>query len=821
MMKRVGLASVSLLGSLSLASSVHAQGAAAPTPAPAATAPAATAPAATAPAATAPAATAPAATAPAAGPAAAEPAPPAPPTSPAPAATPVAPAASASASADLASGQGYDVDANTDLSKADEIEVERRWRATSLHLGSALSGSTGLLHVIEAGAGAPGTFRFTATGSYFAGSGFLCNSSSPCPTFANDPSTPTTEDDVTRAAAHMALSVTVLPFLEAYAGFHNHATSNSRGKPQLLQVLGDTNIGVKGFMPHTSDGIFSLGGEAELLLLNGTGGVGLDSASTSFAMRALATADLNNRSRVEDRIPLRFHANFGYLVDNSGKIVSTVESTPPPHGRGGPVSRIERFGLDIDRVDFFQMGFAAEYVHEIVRPFVEWSIDVPVNRQNYTCVVREAAANGDLCLGLNQGMSTTPSRFSFGARVFPWQDHGLSLLAAFDVGTGATSKFVQEIAPELPWNFYFALGYAVDTVTPKPVIQHVPAPAPVAVAARESVIEGLVVEKNTTNAVADAIIKYDGRPMTGMISGADGTFRTTNLEPGTYTFNVSASGYRDGQCVATIEAAAAGAPKPPPGTVIAPGEPGSVAVQVPGGTTPPAGSTTGTSVVKLQCELEALPKVGSVVGSVTNPESNQPVDGAHIEVTDRLNRKLELKADANGAFRFENVPPGPLRFAVDAPGYFTAVAEVNVRAREEAQARMLLNKRPTQPNVVVAGKEIKLKKQVHFQHDSAEILPDSQGIVEELAELMSKRPDIKNVEVQGHTDDTGAAAYNLRLSQSRAQAVVDAISSHGVDASRMTAKGYGQEKPLVPNTTEQNRAKNRRVQVMITEQGKQ
>ena len=725
-----------------------------------------------------------------------------------------------SGDAELTSDQRYGVDASADLSGADEIEVERRWRATSLHLGSALSGSTGLLHVIEAGAGAPGTFRFNMTGSYFAGSGFLCNSSTPCPTFLNDTATRETEDDVTRAGAHVGLSVTVLPFLEAFAGFHNHATSNSRGRPQLLQVLGDTNIGLKGFMPHTPDGIFSFGGEVELWLLNGTGGVGLESASTSFALRGLATVDLNNRSRVDDRIPLRFHTNIGYLFDNSGKIVSTVESTPPPRGRGGPISRIERFGLDINRVDFFQLGFAAEYVHEFVRPFLEWSVDVPVNRQDYTCVVSKARANGDECLGLDQSMSTTPSRFTVGARVFPWQDHGLSLLAAFDVGTGATSKFVEEIAPELPWNFYFALGYAIDTVAPKPVIQQVPAPAPVAVAARENVIQGLVVEKNTTNAIPDAIIRYDGRPLTGMISGPDGTFRSANLEPGTYTFNVTANGYRDGQCIATVETLSATAPKPPPGTVVAPGEPGSVAVQVPGGATPPASSTTGPSVVKLQCELEALPKVGSVIGSVTDPESNRPVDGAHIEVTDRLNRKLELKADANGAFRFENVPPGPLKFAVDAPGYFTAVAEVNVRAREEAQARMLLNKRPTQPNVVVTGKEIKLKKQVHFQHDSAEILPDSQSILEELADLMSKRPDIKNVEVQGHTDDTGAAPYNLRLSQSRAQAVVDAISSHGIDASRMTAKGYGQEKPLVPNTTEQNRAKNRRVQVMITEQGK-
>ncbi|HEX7450642.1 MAG TPA: carboxypeptidase regulatory-like domain-containing protein, partial [Polyangiaceae bacterium] len=676
-----------------------------------------------------------------------------------------------------------------------------------------------LLHVDEAGAGAPGTFRFAVTSSYFTGSGFLCNGSTGCPTFGTEKQN--SADDVTRAGVHLGLSVTPLPFLEVYGGFHNFATSDSRGRPQLLQVLGDTNLGVKGFLPHSPDGIFSFGGEAELLLLNGTGGVGLDSNSTSFQLTGLATLDLNNHTQVADRIPLRFHANVGYEVDNAGKIVESVETTKPPQGRGAPISRIERFGLDIDRVDFFKMGFAAEYVHEYVRPFVEWSIDIPVNRQNYTCVVNQANAAGDLCLGLNQGLSTTPSRFTVGARAFPWPDHGLSVLAAFDVGTGATSHFVQEVAPELPWNFYFALGYAIDTVAPTPIIERIPAPpAAAVVATQENVIDGVVVEKNTTNAVPDAIVKFDGRPLTGMVSGPDGTFRTANLEPGTYTFNVSAAGYHDGQCSATIVAPALGAKPPAPGVgpVIAPGQPGSVAVQAPANPNAPAGG--GPTVIKVQCELDALPKVGSVAGSVTDPESNQPVEGAHIEVTDRLNRKLELRADSNGAFRFENVPPGPLKFAVDAPGYFTAVAEVNVRAREESQARMLLNKRPAQPNVVVAGKEIKLKKQVHFQHDSADILPDSQGILEELADLMSKRADIKNVEVQGHTDDTGAAAYNLRLSQSRAQAVVDAIAALGIDSSRLTAKGYGQEKPLVPNSTEANRAKNRRVQVMITGQGK-
>ncbi len=115
MMKRVGLASVSLLGSLSLASTVHAQGAPpAPTPAPAA-APVDAAPA--------PAAPAPAAPAPA------EPAPPAAAATPEPATAPAAPAASASGSANL-SDQRYGFDADAEAAAPDEVELDRAWRAT-------------------------------------------------------------------------------------------------------------------------------------------------------------------------------------------------------------------------------------------------------------------------------------------------------------------------------------------------------------------------------------------------------------------------------------------------------------------------------------------------------------------------------------------------------------------------------------------------------------------------------------------------------------------------------------------------------------------
>ena len=113
--------------------------------------------------------------------------------------------------------------------------------------------------------------------------------------------------------------------------------------------------------------------------------------------------------------------------------------------------------------------------------------------------------------------------------------------------------------------------------------------------------------------------------------------------------------------------------------------------------------------------------------------------------------------------------------------------------------------------------ELKLKKKVHFEHDSAKILPDSMSLVQETADVLKQRPEIRLIEIQGHTDNTGTPAYNKRLSQERADAVRTALIELGIKPSRLTAKGYGQDKPLVPNISDRNRAMNRRVQLIIKE----
>jgi OmpA-OmpF porin, OOP family len=120
-------------------------------------------------------------------------------------------------------------------------------------------------------------------------------------------------------------------------------------------------------------------------------------------------------------------------------------------------------------------------------------------------------------------------------------------------------------------------------------------------------------------------------------------------------------------------------------------------------------------------------------------------------------------------------------------------------------------------NIVITAKEIRISQQIQFVSGSWIIVPGiSFKILDEVVTVMKDNPKIK-IEVQGHTDDMGPAAYNKNLSQQRAGSVVKYLISKGVPASSLVPKGYGMERPLVPNTNNANRAINRRVQFIRTE----
>jgi outer membrane protein OmpA-like peptidoglycan-associated protein len=225
--------------------------------------------------------------------------------------------------------------------------------------------------------------------------------------------------------------------------------------------------------------------------------------------------------------------------------------------------------------------------------------------------------------------------------------------------------------------------------------------------------------------------------------------------------------------------------------------------------------SSGPRPIQVQCELEKLPRVGNLVATLVDAESFAPVGGARVRITDRLGRELVLEGDGSGVFRFENISPGPVKLTIEGPGYLPSVTELVVKEHDELQSRIQLNRRPRQANVAVKGAAIQLKRPISFQTGAAAIAPESLAIVEELADFLKNRPDLGAIEVQGHTDNAGTPLTNQTLSQNRAQAVVDALARLGVDPARLTAKGYGDGKPAAPNTTEANRAKNNRVQLVI------
>jgi len=101
--------------------------------------------------------------------------------------------------------------------------------------------------------------------------------------------------------------------------------------------------------------------------------------------------------------------------------------------------------------------------------------------------------------------------------------------------------------------------------------------------------------------------------------------------------------------------------------------------------------------------------------------------------------------------------------------------------------------------------------EINFETAKANIQPSSYSILDEIAAALAANPQLK-VAVEGHTDNTGARAFNMDLSQRRAQSVVDYLVEKGVSPDRLTAKGYGPDRPIADNDTRVGRAKNRRVQ---------
>lgn len=168
---------------------------------------------------------------------------------------------------------------------------------------------------------------------------------------------------------------------------------------------------------------------------------------------------------------------------------------------------------------------------------------------------------------------------------------------------------------------------------------------------------------------------------------------------------------------------------------------------------------------------------------------------------------LPLATDSQGGFSVTLQEDTTLEATVFANGYLPRTVTFTTDATGETLVPL------RKKEIQVVAKKLVLDP-IYFENNKAVILENSYAPLDAVAEWLVKNPDI-TLRIEGHTDDVGNDAKNLRLSKQRAASVVEFLVSRGVDKSRLKSNGFGEKKPIAPNDSEAGRAKNRRVEFIV------
>lgn len=201
------------------------------------------------------------------------------------------------------------------------------------------------------------------------------------------------------------------------------------------------------------------------------------------------------------------------------------------------------------------------------------------------------------------------------------------------------------------------------------------------------------------------------------------------------------------------------------------------------------------------------PKLGTLKITVVDVEKGTPVENATIQ--------LEGGEEVRGSSASFTLEPGTYTVNISAPGYIQVSKTFEVEADKTVESEVALVRKKLQ---------VRLPK-INFDVGKATIRPESYPILDRAAELIKRiladNPNVR-IEIQGHTDSQGSFAFNMRLSQARADAVKNyLVTVHQIPENRLFAKGYGPTRPIADNSTPFGREQNRRVELVVIAPGEE
>lgn len=634
-------------------------------------------------------------------------------------------------------------------------------------------GPIGLLRTITGDVGRSNNFRVGLSFQAFTQDNFL---------IAGSGGAGTGGDTNRRFLGNLSIDYTPWKYLELYLTLFNSSNQNTRPEtpamgrtdPEVILALGDVAAGIKGRLPVAR--WFDLALNLNLRFFNSVSAVSVEKTATSFTPDLVASFDLRH-AEATAKVPLRFHVNFGYALDNSinllpsGQCQGDTGNTPCIRSRV-----VETFGYGIDP-SRFRLAFAVDaplsFLHGKLGLdlMFEYHVEIAVGDGDQTVLNALRTAPG---VSADRLSGTSQQYLTFGLAVRPVA--GLILDAGMDVGM---SSFGWQYGSPLPtWNVLLGAAYAYDPGAGRGRTKVVTKTITRDILHAEGRLRGFVRDAATKKPIGGATIKYLSRRANSQLTDESGGFLGYGLPPGPISIEVSRDDYEAMKVDSSIPAN------------------GETPVEVLLTAKPPQNGT-----LRLKLSDEGGLPISIATVKLTNSSTGAAVDGESV---------------GPGNFAAK-LPAGDYLVEINADSYLSKNRQLTMAAGQEQTVDVVLRKKPQTSHVSIAKGEIVLRGTIHFGTNNAEIRPDGEQLLDEVADVLVKHPEIRRVRVEGHTDNRGGVEKNLTLSKARAAAVVSYLVKQGLDPARLESEGYGATQPLVPNITPAQRAKNRRVAFKIVD----
>jgi outer membrane protein OmpA-like peptidoglycan-associated protein len=598
----------------------------------------------------------------------------------------------------------------------------------------SLDGPVGLYHMSTAEVGPLHHVRLGLHAQYFTTSDLL-----------------STGDKDAMLAGALTFGFTPLRYLEIFGAILTSSNRNDRvSEPgrtdsNVIRAHGDLLLGPKLALPVANG--TTIGFETGLRFLASASSLSFSPSSTSVWFGPLATIDLRPLARV----PLRFHANANYYIDNS-KNVYNLDGTTWQTRQAAKFA----YGIGASRVRL-SAGVDAPLEKLTapvpLRPFAEYHAEI-------------ITADPDAALAQVTGVSGPRDRqwltFGLRAQVF----RGLTLDAGADVRLRTNGPTYEP--PMAPYAVLFGASYPLDVdAFTRPVIvtriveKQIAPPPP-----SEGRIAGTAKDK-AGKGIARAIVAVAGRPHAGVVTDADGTFEIPDLAPGPANLEVSAPDFEGEKVAANV---------------------------------------TAGKVTEVAVALTPKARTGSVRGKTTDAQ------GHAVEATLKFSgaQAIELHTDGGGLYQAALLP-GPYKVVAEAPGLPTKESQFEVVADGNRQVDLML--RPVSPDLTLTADEIVLRAPIKFKAGTPpKLTPEWEAELDGVVAVMEDRPEIRILRVEAHWDP-GAGPKAKEITDAQAAAVKDYLVKKGIPDTRIEAVGMGADQPLVPNVTPAYKAKNRRLEL--------